>query len=196
MIFAEGSAEAWFLERWLESTGRDPNDIAVICFAGQKNLAPTFRALVEEENFSGVTRLGFFLDAETNRAVAVADRIRQILEHNDIISAGRRINPGVVFNDRGRDIVIYVSPDNNAPGIVEQVVLNEIWAHEYSGCIEMFQDAIVGIGRTPFPKSLVSAFLGIYEAGLCGTQHGFSKRYLDVMHEAYEPIRTTLGNII
>jgi hypothetical protein len=68
--------------------------------------------------------------------------------------------------------------------------------HRFSYCINVFEKAIRDIGETAHAKTLVSAFFGIHEAGLCGTQHGFARRYLNVMHEAYSGIRTTLGNVI
>lgn len=196
LIFAEGHAEAWFLERWLEVTGSNPSDIAVICFEGQKKLDPNFRILAQEGNFGAVTRLGFLLDAENRSAAAVVDSIRQILQKNNIISPRATLSAGVLLEEDRFRIIVHVSPDNHSTGYVENIVLDEIHAHRYAGCIQAFEGAIRSVGETPFPKTLVSAFLGIHEAGLCGTHLGFSRRYLDVMHVAYSGIRATLGQIL
>lgn len=196
LILAEGSAEAWFLERWLDVAGCNPSDVAVVCFEGQSQLGANFRSLVEEENFSGVKKLGFLLDAEKLSGPAVADSIRQMLQRNGLIPKTSTLSAGVPADINGIRIAVHVSPDNLSPGFVEHVVLNEIRTHQWASCINAFEAAIVGVGRSAYPKTLVSAFLGIHEAGLCGTQHGFSKGYLDVMHDAYADIRTTLSHLI
>lgn len=60
IIFAEGEAEALFLEMWFLELNKISSDIAVICFKGQTKLPIVFKTIVGDENFPHVKNLGFF----------------------------------------------------------------------------------------------------------------------------------------
>lgn len=196
LLFAEGTAEAWFLEKWLSAAGCDPQQIAVVCFRGHGNLDIVLRALRDEENFEQITRFGFLLDAETRQPPAVVDSIRQLLQRHGIIPGSLVLSAGLPANHGDIRVVVHVSPDNTGPGFIEHTVLNEVYTHTFAPCIRALETAIVAVGLTPHPKTLVSCYIGIRQPRICGTGHGFENDLLDVMHNAYEGIRASLAHVV
>lgn len=196
LLFAEGSTEASFLDRWLKIKVVDPKNVGVICVEGRNKLEITLRNIAEDENFNLVNSFGFLFDAELNPATSTFDAIRQVLQKVKLIQAGETIAGGVQTFLRIK-VAVYVAPDNLQSGKIENIVLNEIQSTHLSGCINGFgglvQDAL---GHPADSKTLVQAYLGIKKPGLCGTGHGFNQGKLDVMHPAYQGIRDTIEPIL
>jgi hypothetical protein len=197
ILFAEGDAEAFFLETWLKKVKKDTNLIAVICFKGHSNLEPVIKSLSGNENFPHVQRFGFLVDAEGEAASRTTNKIARILGNYSIIPKNTALVAGEQFTINGKQIAIFVSPDNNHSGYVEHVVMNEVRASQLYPCFESLKTCVEGInGNAQNVKSLVQAYLGIKRPGLCGTGRGFESGALDVMHAAYAPIRDTLSKIL
>lgn len=198
LLFAEGPTEAYFLSKWLELTGRDPETVAVVCFKGISNLKTVFRSLIEEENFNKVNGIGFFIDADTNSATSRADSITAFFKELNLIpkSRGQLTLGGLNVIDQ-LGISIFVSPDNNGPGCIENIVMNEISTTKYSSCIQGLSKCVNEIdAQIVHAKTLVQAYLGIVKPGRCGTGHGFNSGDLDVMNDSYKSIRESFERLI
>jgi hypothetical protein len=197
LLFAEGFSEAYFLEKWLEKTERDPNQIAVVCVKGRpENLKTILRNFAEEENFHQVRGFGFFFDAERNRAVTTTRTIETLLKAQNIIPPRQSLNAGTQqFGDYR--IAVYISPNNNDPGLIEDIVKLEIESSDLADCLDGFSTLVQEATNNKIhSKTLVQAFLGIRKPGLCGTHHGFNKSQLDVMHDAYRDVRVVMESVL
>lgn len=150
ILFAEGDAEAFFLEKWLTTIGRDPADIVVLCYRG-KRLALLFGNLTIDPNFPNVQRFGFFLDAEAGNAAAKAGMVTQLLISHSVISAPHTVTAGTVLNAGAKRVALCVSPDNLNSGFIEHSVMNEIAAKPLAPCINAFEQCLLGTwhGRKP-----------------------------------------------
>jgi hypothetical protein len=195
LIFAEGEAEAWFLEAWLCSEGRNPRDVAVICFKGKSRLKPVLMNIVSDENFGSVRDLGFFVDAEEHDAKHTVASICAALIKNEVIEDATNLNIGFqVVGDR--KVSLFISPDNKNPGCIEDMVVAEIASSSIGKCLQKFDDCVQQkTGMAITQKACVQAFLGIQQKGLAGTGHGFMAKKLDVTHDAYTAVRDTLGKL-
>lgn len=197
LFFAEGQTEALFLEVWLTEEGADPKEIAVLAYRGGTKLPLLLRNLSEDENFSDVERFGFFLDAEAGTVAAKAASVTSALRQANVVPAGHNVQAGVLSSIGGKRIALFVSPNNTNSGLVEDVVMNEITAHALGPCVNNFRTCAAGVLGAPVgAKALVQAFLGIRKPGLCGTGRGFENKILNVMHAAYNDVRTTLGPLL
>lgn len=197
LIFAEGDAEAFFLEVWLTRIGRDFRDIAVVCFKGQDKLEPLIKHFVTEENFPSITRFAFFLDAEKAGAAAPAGSITNWLVQYGVLPAGSNLRPGHLLSINGKRFALHVSPDNINPGFIEHTVMNEIDTTGLRSCIRAFEAClVVALGRPLNPRTLVQAFISSQRPRISSTGRGFDKGLLDVMHTAYDGIRNTIEPVL
>lgn len=197
VIFAEGEAEALFLEMWLLNLGKIPSDIAVICFKGQTRLPTIFKTIADDENFPHVTNLGFFLDAEQIGVTSKLQSIESIMRQNNLLNVGEHLVIGHQSISKIVNLAIYISPDNCNNGFIEDTVINEVSRSNLSASISALKTSAQQVLSNPVSnKSLVTAYIGLRNPGLCGTQRGFESRVLDVMHPAYNGIRSTLNTII
>ena len=95
------------------------------------------------------------------------------------------------------NLAIYISPDNLSNGYIEDAIIREVNSSNLSESISSLKTSVQQVLQEPVSnKSLVTAYIGLRNPGLCGTQRGFESRHLDVMHEAYDGIRSTLNTII
>ncbi len=197
LLFAEGDSEALFLEKWLVTISRDPNDIAVICFKGKDNLEIVFKNLADGENFSNVERFGFFLDAEGGPATRKATMVTGLLNRFSIIPNGHHVRAGQLSQVGGKRIALFVSPDNASSGYIEDAVMNEILTDDLSPCIDSFRQCVARIsGSAVSSKSLVQAYIGAYNPRICGTGRGFESGILKVMHDAYANVRNVISTVL
>ena len=197
LLFAEGDTEALFLEKWLDTLDHDPNDIAVICSKGGNNLGAVFKNLSGDENFPNVERFGFFLDAEGNPAHQKATMVTGLLKGFSIIPQNHQIVAGILSQLGNRRIAVFVSPDNANPGSIEHAVMNEVATNKLFPCIDAFRHCTEGIlGGQADPKSLIQAYISAYRPRLCGIGRGFQSGVLDVMHDAYTPVRDTISTVL
>jgi hypothetical protein len=197
LIFTEGSSESYFMEKWLSLTHKDPNQIAVLCFNGDKRkLHVFFKKLMMEENFSSVDRFGFFLDAETKPASSTINSIQELLQGLELIPKNIKLKSGYQTIKKYQ-IAIYVSPNNADPGMIEHMVVNEIMDSDLHSCIQNFKIAVeTQLECSLNPKSIVQSYMGIRSPGTCGTGHGFNKLVLNVDHEAYSELRNVMTHIL
>lgn len=197
LIFTEGPSESYFMEKWLCLTDKDPHQIAVLCFKGDKKKLHTFfKKLMMEENFPSVDKFGFFLDAEANPASSTVHSVQDLLQRLNIIPKNIKLNPGYQIIGKYK-IAIYVSPNNTDPGMIEHMVVNEIMNTELRSCIHDFQNAVEAkLECSLHPKSIVQSYMGIRSPGICGTGHGFNNLILDVNHEAYVELRNVMTQIL
>lgn len=197
LIFTEGPSESYFLDKWLTSTNRDPNKIAVVCYKGDKKKLGTFiKNLSLEENFPAIKSFGFFLDAELKPANSAIHTIQSLLQTLGLIPANHALVAGSQAVGKYR-IGIYVSPNNLGPGLIEDIVINEIAESELADCIQSLKSMVeTKLGVSLHSKSLVQSYMGIRSPGLCGTGHGFNKSVLNVMHPAYAGVRNVIEAIL
>jgi hypothetical protein len=198
IIFAEGSSEALFLEEWLTQNYASRIDISVVCFEGQKRLKTIFRRVMEEKNFSNVTNLGFFLDAESMPASNQVESIKRILVENEVLSTVDTLTAGRKCEGESYNIAVFVSPDNNSAGCIEDIIKYEILSSPLSSIVEACEgiNGLSGVSHVSFSKSLVQAYIGLVKPGLCGTGRAFTTGALDITHNAYDVIKTTFESIL
>lgn len=196
LIFTEGPTEAYFMERWLLSSHNDPKRIAVICFKGRRKLGAIFKKLMMEDNFQFVSGIGFFLDADTQPAISTVHSIQTLLQSVNLIPPGSKLKAGYQVIGQYK-IAIYVSPNNSDPGIVENMVINEIADSNLHSCFQSFQHSVeTKLGSSLHPKSIVQSYIGIRSPGTCGTGHGFNQEVLNVNHSAYSELRNVMVKIL
>ena len=197
LLFAEGNAEAFFLDIWLDRAAYDANDIAVILVGGDRDkLTPHFKKFVEDENFSFVTTFGFFYDAERHSASHTVEFIKRLLQKHRLISPNTKLIAG---SQTVGDIKIgiFLSPDNASPGWIEELVKREIESTELVGCMNEFAESVRKVtGETIHSKTFAQAYLGIRQPGLCGTANGFKAAHFDVMHPAYDEVRKVISSLL
>lgn len=197
LLLAEGDAEAYYLSKWLKITKYDPQQIAVVCFKGIEKLKVVLRSLVDNQNFESVTGIGFFLDAEQNPAKSRVDSVRTILQELSLIPKSVNIIAGKLVKSGKYKFALFVSPDNNGPGCIENIVLNEIATTKLAPCIDGFRHCISQMSDgSAHVKTLVQAYIGILSPALCGTGRGFDSGNLDVMHDAYQEIRKVFEELV
>lgn len=198
LLLAEGQTEVFFLSKWLELTGRQPETVAIVCFKGVNNLKAVLRSLVEEENFNTVRGIGFFIDADTNNAKSRAESITAHLKSLSLIPQNQtQLNLGELNVTNGLGISIFISPNNIGAGCIENVVINEINTTKYSNCIYGVNKCVTEIdNKAAHVKTLVQTYLGIVGPGRSGTGHGFKSGDLNVMHDSYISIRDTFESLI
>jgi hypothetical protein len=196
ILFAEGDAEALFLDKWLTIRGDSPNSVAVICFRGHSNLETILKRFSADPNFEAVERFGFYLDAEATGANVRAKAIAKILGNQGIIPAGTSLEPGTLLSVGKKRIAVFVSPDNANPGCIEDVVIKEIMTTSIAACITGYRECLASTDTPLHSKGFVQAYLSARNARLAGTGRGFEAGVLDVMHPAYAPIRDTFSVLL
>jgi hypothetical protein len=185
-----------FLETWLATIERDPQDIAVVCYRGEK-LSLLFRNFSVEEHFPNVNRFGFFLDAEDKTAADKAQSISHLLIERGVIPAGTALAAGTPASIGGKRIAVCVSPDNLNSGFIEHIAMREVLTKPLGPCLTLFENCLRGTSGKPVnPKTLVQAYLGALNPRLCGTGRGFEAGILEVMHHAYDQVRATLTAVL
>lgn len=197
LIFAEGWAEACFLEKWLAKGPHDPQKVAIVLVGGDVGrLKNVFANLAQDENFDAVVGFGFFYDAERGAASQTIQVIESLLAKHDIIAKGTKLAGGSQ-DINGKKIGIFVSPDNKSPGWIEDIVLHEIATTDLKDCLDQFSALVhVATRQAVHSKTITQAFIGIRTPGVCGTGHGFNNGQLDVMHPAYEAIRSAIAGVL
>lgn len=197
LLFAEGDSEALFLEKWLETINCDPNDIAVICIQGINKLEVSLKKLSGEENFANVKRYGFLIDAENGAAKNKENMVTELLRKYSVIPKKHHIRAGQLSEIENKRIALFVSPNNNSKGCIEDIVINEISDDILFPCIKAFTQCVESTtGESISPKSLVQVYISTYKPRLCGTGRGFESGVLKVTHDAYADIKNTLNTLI
>lgn len=191
IFFAEGEAEAHFLESWLSSLMPVPEGVAIHCFGGINKLPSSLKLITTLPSFQTVLSVGIMIDSDTD-PFARQQSINAILRNFELIGANdNAVGQTAVF--AGRKIAVHMAPDTEKQGQIEDLVLEEIrhsnehmesWTREVARISQAHSEFSIN------PKSLVQSYLGFRKPGLCGTGRGFESQIFDASSEAYRGIHS------
>jgi len=155
LLAVEGEDEVNFFKKLLEHTGL-ADDVEIRKAGGKdsfKNLLPAFKIT---SGFKNIESIIIVRDADDN-ARAAFQSVKNVLEKNQFIAP----DISACFTDGKPKIGIFILPDNNSPGMLEDLCLSTVKTHDGMTCVERFIKCTGELKDKPAnpSKAMVQAFL-------------------------------------
>lgn len=135
LLLVEGQDEVNFFKSLLKILGY--NDCQFIDVGGKNKFPEIFEILIKLSGFAGVNTIGFIRDAEENMAVSAHQSICRILtKHRFPVTK----NAGDIINQGTLRIGIYIMPDNNNSGMLEDLCLQSLKGSKVDKCVNDYME--------------------------------------------------------
>ncbi|MGI6395571.1 MAG: DUF3226 domain-containing protein [bacterium] len=198
LVLVEGKDEVNFLSKLLENLGFKAQ-VEDIC---GKDLFPTengFAAIKQLEGFENVKSLAVIRDADygENAVKRAFQSVKTVLERNGVASPSA---PGEFIENDGLKIGIYIMPDCENEGMLEDLCLKSVENDSVFKCANQFLDCVnASVHKNEKPKNLSKAKAQTFLAGkkevANATGVGAQKGYWNFEHECMNKIKQFLENL-
>jgi hypothetical protein len=134
VLAVEGKDECNFFDALTKNMGLD--GIQIIDVGGKEKFKTTVPLFVSSERFwDKVKRFGFVRDAEDNEISSAFSSICNVLEHCNLPVPS---NPLQIAKVNGIQTSIFIMPNNQSKGMLEDLCLSSIKADEVYSCVDAF----------------------------------------------------------
>jgi len=191
IYLCEGESETEYVDTWLTDRRENNNNIWIYCFRGLSQIDAKINILIKEPNFKYVNTVCIFLDAEDNFEQRKRDVCR-MLRRMDFPSTNVNNTPWVETNN-GKKSCVFISPDMNSTGRIENIVLNEIRTKVgVFDCLEEYRQCVLRSGISSFDeKKIVNSYIITNQVGI-SLGAAFKRKIFDLNHNAYRDVNNLL----
>ncbi len=158
LLLVEGKDEAVFCRALLQSL--TINDVQIINIGGSQKFSSNIERLPKRQGFKEVTMLGILRDAEINPAKSTFDSVCSDLKRINLpVPTGLKW-----FSDTSPQIGVFIMPDNNRSGMLEDLCLESLSGTDESKHTDtFFMQANVTATAKDFAKRRVQAWFSIFK---------------------------------
>lgn len=192
LLLVEGKDESNFFKalfRRITATGVQIEDVA-----GKTKIKAILAALKKASGFSNVLRMAIIRDADKDAAAAF-DSVRNALIANGLPYPTRSGG----FNTKYRPHVgVYIMPDNNRPGMIEDLCLETVAEDRTFVCINEFLECVkeqTGSQPINLAKSRVATFLAAQSDPPPSLGVAAEKGVWQLDHQALNPLIRFLADL-
>lgn len=201
LIVSEGPTEVGFACRYLAAVGADENVTKVICYQGNNKLSLFTKTLVKDcEVLAGLRSVGVIADSERSPSGRLAAFIA-LGEALGFRGCARSINEDGKYTVGTRKFAVSLSPRNDSPGRIEELILEELRAGVAYSC---FSSAFTcsalfgsgGMSEKGMVTVLSAALLDEGANGRAGAKHAFEAGKFDVLASPYANHRDSIDFLL
>ncbi len=156
LIIVEGKEDELFFEALIKHLSL--NNIQVLPIGGRTELRKYLKAIIKTPGFDKVTSLGIIRDADSN-PMATLQSIRDALRSVRLPVPEKAVVP---FGDKPK-VVIMILPDENTPGMLEDLCLRAVRQDPAMFCVDQYFQCLQQKHLTlpsKISKAKVQVFLG------------------------------------
>lgn len=193
LILVEGDHEVRFIRVLLEKYGCK-QDIEIEFVQGKDNFSKVIPSLELRTGFDNVELLAIVRDADDNPAAAFQS-VRDVLLTNNYASPSR---PGEVVEGKPRT-GIFILPENDKPGMLEDLCLATKFDHPVMECVEAFFQCVATKDveqPVNISKAKAQAFLSAMPKTLYNIGIAAEKGYWDLEKDCLKDLVNFLKQII
>lgn len=198
LILVEGRDEVNFFNKLIEKLGLSAQ-VEDIC---GKDVFPTengFKAITKLEGFENVKSIAVIRDADSGEKAAHSafQSVKTVLERNSVVCPSA---PGEFIENNGLKVGIFIMPDCENEGMLEDLCLKSVENDSVFKCAEKFLDCVnTSAKEEEKPKNLSKAKAQTFLAGkkevASSTGVGAQKGYWNFDHECMNKIKAFLENL-
>ena len=198
LLLVEGKDEENFFEvllKKMEITG-----VQILDVGGKDKFRKNFEELTSITNFSQVEKIGFIRDAEKNKARSAFQSICSILKKFNLPIPASPATNGAIQNQNGIKLGIFIMPDNEQPGALEDLCLRSI-EKEPLKCIKDYLTCVKDMHPETkqknfnIPKAKIQTFLAAKTPIVNSLGLGAQKGIWDFEHPCFEGVKHFLQNV-
>lgn len=171
--------------------------VQILDFAGKDKFQAQLAVVRNTERFRDVVALGIVRDAEQNKATRAFESVCYALKQNNlpVPAALATVMPGKPKTS------IFIMPDNNESGMLENLCLQTLAEQPIASCIEQFMQCYSGgmvqqqKERLNSPKAQVQVYLATRIPIVNSLGLAAQKDYWDFEHSAFHAIKQFLHDL-
>jgi hypothetical protein len=188
LLLVEGKDDKNFYSNLLNHLGIE--DIQIISINGKGQFSEEINALQLATGFSQVKSIGIIRDADNN-ANGAFQSLSAILRRNHLHPPDIS---GQVIEHSGIKIGIFISPDNQNIGAVEDLIIQSINNAEYFGCVENFfmcphEERLIS------SKAKVQAYLALLEPLANNIGYAAMQNHWNWDHDCFASIKAFMEEL-
>ncbi|MDH4120190.1 MAG: hypothetical protein OEV94_00575 [Deltaproteobacteria bacterium] len=206
LLLVEGKDEVNFFEKMLEYL--DIKNTQIMDAGGSKKFKEKYKIIVKDPNFKNVTHFGFVRDAEENSAKDAFNSIIDVFHslevfNNSLIRTPK--TPGEISkffhpisNQYKYKLGVFIMPDNQSPGMLEDLCLKSIEGNPLYACVEQYISCVKETdpqGQLEEQKARVQAYLAGKKPIVNSLGLGAQSGCWDFSHPAFQSIQTFLKDL-
>ena len=204
LLLVEGNDEKWFCIHLLETIGLNENsdnlDIQVIDIQGNQNFGFALNTITKFPNFDDVTTIGFVRDAEKNPAESsyksTCATIKKYISNYPIPEIGK------VKMENGFKCGIFIMPNNETPGMLENLCLESVKTNSLydkaENYVEQAETLLTKTDKVKYnkPKAMVQTYLAGQSEIVNTLANAAKKKIWDFSSPAFSDFGTFLKNLV
>jgi len=193
ILLVEGPDDRSFFEALLRYLAIQSVQIKDV--SGKDNFSYTFEALLNAEGGSLVKNIGFVRDADKPNAQAAFKAICSILNKNKYPCPAEI---GKMIESDGKKVNIFIMPNNNDSGMLENLCINSIREIDILHCIDCFIKCyapIISNEKHNVPKATILAYLSTRVPVVNTLGVAAQQKVWDFSHECFNQIKAFLFDL-
>jgi hypothetical protein len=196
VLAVEGKDECNFFDALLKYM--EFNNIQTINVGGKDKFKSEFELFYGLEGFDQITHLGFVRDAETNSAQSAFESIGGILKVYHLPCPDKRNS---ITNDHKLCVGIFIMPDNQGTGMLENLCLESIKKTPVEACLDAFVACFkkiqINAEKLKFnePKSRVQSYLATRSPIVNSLGLGAKNKYWNFDHLCFNDIKRFISEL-
>ncbi|MCS6877431.1 MAG: hypothetical protein NZP72_03925 [Geminicoccaceae bacterium] len=167
----------------------------IVCAGGVDKIRPLLKRLRTRPNAKGLKSITIVADADDKVKGRRAEIWKALGVDDDVAS---KIAPDEVLVVHGVQCAVWLSPDNESNGRIEDMVMKTLESRIIN-CVEEVWErarsirADLGARSSLSSKAKVAVWLALVENQGIGLPTAFEKGLVDLSHPVFEPLRVLLG---
>ena len=196
IIYVEGQDDAWLINELLDELNADPANVGIVYIKGTGAIENEISFLLKSASYvqRQTLNIAFLIDADLDAAKTTAD-LNSLFHSKGLPAASHASTVGY---DTGRNLALFVFPDGEAPGEIEDLLLATVTEDDRLTTVTNALLAVESVHGTLAKRSkrIARMYISVLNIKPCGVGRAYCEGVFNKDHVWITAVRQFLQGFI